>query len=283
MPIFIQPENFGKQEILQFNYQLKRFNLPNHIHQFAELVYSVDGEILVTINGSVIPLRERDFLFIMPMRLHGFSTPVANNTVVMTFSYEFFPELFSVKGYLKGSGKVDDSDRMFRYAFMEGGLGAMTYDEAITYEYPEYNPLKINRVALTDKKILSRFKSAVYSLLAVSDEVIESQPGESGSLSSFFLWLESHYTEPVTLSDAASALGYSRNYLSHRIKKLSGMSFPDILSNLRVEFSRDLLLRGMTVLDAALESGFETERSFYRAFRKITGMTPGEYVKGKKQ
>lgn len=61
------------------------------------------------------------------------------------------------------------------------------------------------------------------------------------------------------------------------------MSFPDILSNLRVEYSRDLLLRGMTVLDAALESGFETERSFYRAFRKITGMTPGEYVKGKKQ
>ena len=103
---------------MQFNYQLKRFNLPNHIHQFAELVYSVDGEVLVTINGSVIPLRERDFLFIMPMRLHGFSTPVANNTVVMTFSYEFFPELFSVKGYLKGSGKVDDSDRMFRYAFM---------------------------------------------------------------------------------------------------------------------------------------------------------------------
>ena len=39
----------------------------------------------------------------------------------------------------------------------------------------------------------------------------------------------------------------------------------------------------MTALDAALESGFETERSFYRAFRKITGMTPGEYVKGKKQ
>ncbi len=282
MPIFIQTENFGKQEILQFNYQLKRFNLPNHIHQFAELVYSVDGEILVTINDSVIPLRERDFLFIMPMRLHGFSTPVANNTFVMTFSYEFFPELFSVKGYLKGSGKVDDSDRMFRYAFMEGGLGAMTYDEAATYEYPDPNPLKINRVALKDKKIFSRFKSAVYSLLAVSEEVIESQAGEAGSLSSLFLWLESHYTEPITLANAAKSLGYSTNYLSHRIKKLSGMSFPDILSNLRVEYSRDLLLRGMTVLDAALESGFETERSFYRAFRKVTGMTPGEYVKGKK-
>ena len=52
---------------MQFNYQLKRFNLSNHIHQFAELVYSVDGEVLVTINRSVIPLRERDFLFIMPM------------------------------------------------------------------------------------------------------------------------------------------------------------------------------------------------------------------------
>ena len=38
----------------------------------------------------------------------------------------------------------------------------------------------------------------------------------------------------------------------------------------------------MNVIDIALECGYENERSFYRAFLRVTGMTPGEYRKSKR-
>ena len=123
----------------------------------------------------------------------------------------------------------------------------------------------------TSKAAADYFES-LFLLGGLGVEPIQYAPSECGSRGK---------ANFIDLADAAKSLGYSPNYLSHRIKKLSGMSFPDILSNLRVEYSLNLLLRGMTVLDAALESGFETERSFYRVFRKVTGTTPGEYLKGK--
>lgn len=277
----IQRENFGQNNILQFNYEIYSYNFFSHIHQYAEIVYCIDGEIIVTVNDTEICLREREYLFIMPLQVHGFVTPGYCNIVVSAFSTEHIPELSGQSGWLKGSGK-NGIDSCFRYTFMEGGLGAVKFDEVTPMEIPEENHLR-NYINLNDSVYLVRFKAAIYSLLGRCENKCSTSADTQDALANLLIWLGDHYTEHVSLSDATSALGYSRNYLSHRIKKLSGMSFPDILSNLRVEYSRDLLLRGMTVLDAALESGFETERSFYRAFRKITGMTPGEYVKGKKQ
>jgi AraC-like DNA-binding protein len=36
------------------------------------------------------------------------------------------------------------------------------------------------------------------------------------------------------------------------------------------------------MIDIALECGYANERSFYRAFSRVTGMTPGEYRKSKR-
>ena len=36
------------------------------------------------------------------------------------------------------------------------------------------------------------------------------------------------------------------------------------------------------MIDIAFECGFANERSFYRAFQSVTGMTPGEYRRSKR-
>jgi AraC-like DNA-binding protein len=85
----------------------------------------------------------------------------------------------------------------------------------------------------------------------------------------------------LTLPELAQALGYSRTELSKIVNLGGGMNFYDFINKLRVEDARRRLEAGdcSSVLDAALESGFNTKSTFHEAFKKWTGMTPSAYRK----
>lgn len=282
--MFVQTENFGNNTILQFNFQMKRFNLGKHLHQFAELVYCIDGELIVMVNNTVITLHRDDYIFIMPLQIHAFSTPVGSNSVVSAFSLEYFPEIKNKSGFFRGTGEKTGCSEMFKYAFLEGGLGAVKFSEAEPEESPDArNALALNYSDLTNLEYLIRFKAAIYSLFSGCDTMEDGQKNGSDAVERLLLWLNEHFTDPITLGDAAAALNYSRNYLSHRIKKVLGMSFSDVISTFRIVKAKELLERGKTALDAALDSGFGSERNFYRVFQKSTGMTPREYAVAHRQ
>lgn len=278
--MFIQTENFGSNNIVQFNFQLRHFDLGAHIHQFAELVYCINGELIVTINDIEVTLHADDYIFIMPLKLHGFLTPMKSNSIVMAFSLKYFPEISNIGGFLKGNGSENEFSKMFKYAFLEGGLGTVKFLEAKPERVVDQrNIVCFNYVDLTVPEYLLRFKASIYSLLSGCEIGENVGDGDDDAVSRLLYWLGEHFTEEIDLSDAASALGYSKNYLSHKIKSLSGLSFPEFLTNLRIDRARELLKKGETVLDAALDSGFGSERNFYRVFKNYTGMTPREYSK----
>ncbi len=90
------------------------------------------------------------------------------------------------------------------------------------------------------------------------------------------------YLQPdLTLPQLASALSCSVNHVSQAINAGFGMSFFDYLNQLRVREATDLLQAGdgdtPTVLDVALQVGFNSTSTFYVAFKKATGKTPAEF------
>jgi AraC-like DNA-binding protein len=59
-----------------------------------------------------------------------------------------------------------------------------------------------------------------------------------------------------------------------------GTGFIQFLNDYRLEIAAKLLLSGDgTVLDAAMQSGFENLSYFTRSFKKKYGVTPGKYRK----
>ena len=279
--MFVQKQNFGVNDTLRFNFQLKEYDYPTHIHQFAELCYVIDGSLELTVNDRVLTLFGGDYLFIAPLQVHGYFTPDRCNAVVMAFPESLLPECRSIGCYTRKCAQnhsAEAASGYFESIFLCGGLGTMQY---ASISPDDSDGSKSFFIDLTDERQFMRASSALRALFAECESSDRESGGDDGALTKLLVWLGEHFTEPIGLENAAQALGYSRNYLSHRIKKLSGMSFNELLSSLRVDHARKLLGQGMAVLDAAFESGFGTERSFYRTFKKITGMTPGEYLKGK--
>lgn len=78
----------------------------------------------------------------------------------------------------------------------------------------------------------------------------------------------------------AEMLGTNEKYLYETIKKHFGMTFSEYLTNLRLNYAREMLsdlVKRHTIEDIALGSGFGSRNTFHRLFRERYGLTPDEF------
>lgn len=85
----------------------------------------------------------------------------------------------------------------------------------------------------------------------------------------------------LTMPQLASLVGCSVNHLSQAINAGFDMSFFDFLNSYRIEEAKSLLGNDspnmQAVLDISFSVGFNSNSSFYAAFKKATDQTPAQY------
>ena len=89
------------------------------------------------------------------------------------------------------------------------------------------------------------------------------------------------YLQPnLKLADVVKKCGSCRTYVSNYINH-TGNNFSEYINKLRVEHAKTLLANtdSVKMVVVAEDSGFTSEASFYRNFRKFTGMTPQEWLR----
>lgn len=125
-------------------------------------------------------------------------------------------------------------------------------------------------------RMLSTFAqhlSLIGNSIVVSETKVEPQ-----TVSKVRRYVEEHFDEPITLTEAAKVVNTSVRYFCKVFKNYTGITFVDYLTRLRVEKSKDLLLNpNRRISEAAFEVGFESLTQFNRSFKKHTGMTPTEF------
>ena len=90
-----------------------------------------------------------------------------------------------------------------------------------------------------------------------------------------------NYTENLTLKKVSDAVFISPFYLSHLFRKEMNTTFSDYLCKIRIEKAKGLLKNGKDprIHEIAEKTGFNDPNYFTKTFKKVEGMTPGEYKK----
>ena len=94
---------------------------------------------------------------------------------------------------------------------------------------------------------------------------------------------EEPYLNPnLKIADLAMAIGIPAHHVSQVLGEELNTSFYDIINHYRVTRAKELLqsdlLSKISVQAIGQECGFSSKTSFYRAFKKVTDMTPMQFV-----
>lgn len=95
------------------------------------------------------------------------------------------------------------------------------------------------------------------------------------------------FLEPqLTLDELSEALSMPPHYVSQAINEQTGHHFFDFINAYRVEAAKQWLLDNgcsLTIVQIAMESGFNSKSAFYASFKKHTGSTPTQFRKEHQQ
>lgn len=106
----------------------------------------------------------------------------------------------------------------------------------------------------------------------------------AGKLSAAIDVGEIHLTPEINLARLATYVNEPSQYITQTLSQQLQTSFFDFINQARVADAKRLLVTTQhPVLDIALATGFNSRSSFYKAFKHITGLTPGEYRRSQKE
>lgn len=96
-------------------------------------------------------------------------------------------------------------------------------------------------------------------------------------------FIRAHYSEALTLKKLANRFFVNPAYLGQLINKRTGVKFNEYLHRVRISKAKELLSDSEISIRVISECvGYKNIDHFYKSFKAIVGMNPGEYREGLK-
>lgn len=251
-----------------------------HWHDQMEIIYIKKGSGTVSVNLQSMPVSAGCIIPVLPGEMHGIE-----GTPGIRMEYENI--IFSLS--ILDSAEENDWCRLHVIAPLMNGT--MTFPRPI-HPGTVFHAQVSSAVDRADKACSERqdgyfllVKSAMYELLFQlyqnrSTDVIPQNTKHMESLKSLLGWIKQHYTESITVDQAASFAGYSPAHFMRLFKEETGQTFVQFLNDYRLaSASYRLAETGDPISEVAACCGFTNFSYFIRLFRKKFNVSPGEYRK----
>lgn len=253
--LFHQPTNSLSNNFNARFYTTEIWN--PHFHKSLELVYVIKGRLRCCSNGNEYLLKTDDFGLCFPYDIHSYEPEPETSYWVCVFSDDYVHDFYKMIKGQTGDFKFNCNPQI---------TGFITE-------------------SLIDNREPSRLLIKA-SLYAVCDEYIKSVPLTeknkkiSEKITVITDFIEKNHTKDIKLSDIGRLLGYDYHYVSRYFHSVFKMSFSEFLNLYRLEAAITLMEQSdKKILDIALESGFQSVRSFNECFKAHFKMSPTEYKK----
>jgi len=98
-------------------------------------------------------------------------------------------------------------------------------------------------------------------------------------LNRVFEYMLDNYNRPITLEQMAELCNMAPTAFCRFFKHSTQKTFSGLLTEIRIEKVCKIIAEGQgSITEAYLQCGYNNGSNFYRHFKKIMGMTPGEYA-----
>ncbi|MBD2845636.1 AraC family transcriptional regulator [Paenibacillus sp. IB182496] len=250
--------------------------LPDHLHDWYELVYVYAGSGVFFIDRSLYEMKAGD-LFLIPGNTIHRAFPEAANPVTSTALY-FSPALVQQTVY-------DDFAYLdsFRYCAAHQAY-KYTGDEAFGRQTRTLLDAVHAELGAFGHGARSAARLLLLQLLLLIGRRLQSG-GTEGPQTAGPPWMresmafiDDRLTETLSLSLLARRAAVSPAHFSRVFRQLTGLNVTAYITTKRIVRAKELLARTDDGIgEIAARCGFESLPHFHRVFKRIVGRTPGSY------
>ena len=238
---------------------------PFHAHPAFEIVYHHDGQGTVTTEDGTTIAFKPGSIEIMPSDVrHIQQQDVAGHDYCIHFNMHTATKL----------------------------IGPLITTSISRHEFPATELLALSRLPLARDPVEQRVQDCrltailVYLLRAAGLTGTQMTPRSSCDdlAQRAKAYVRDNWRALRTVDEVARAMNVSVDYLRHTFRRRFGNTLHDVLTQLRIEHAKYLLLNSALPQKAiATVCGFADAQQLSRRFRQMTGETPGEYRSADRQ
>ena len=255
-----------------------------HSHDFNELVIIVDGHGKHAVGPESYRLEAGDVFVILKDTSHGY--PETENLSLINILFD--PEqlripqsdvadlpgyhaLFAVEPHLRSQGRFRNHFRLAPEELVEVSEIVSELEEELVERRGAYRFMAIGHLMM-----LIGFLARSYSDVKLSHTKPVAQ------ISRLLSYLNANYAQPLNVSDLTEFAHMSQSSLMRTFGEFTGRSPIDYLIRLRVTRAAHLLVTTpLRVTEISEVVGFEDSNYFARQFKRIQGISPREYRRGR--
>src|ERR1051325_2495834 len=249
-------------ELLQVS--VAKYHYPRHIHPENSIVLLLQGVETTTCRGTTHKAYPGDLLLINAEEAHS-STSIGSSYWAIKISQRILDRVWS---------------QMVGRNRNEPYFPELIVNDPMVFRLllKLYLTLKQNIPSLETE---SDFLSTIGVLLARQNKnhaTFRNVGKEHRRIALARDYLKSHYAEHVTLAELTSLTNISPFYLLRVFHSEVGIPPHEYQTQVRIAQARKLLRKGMPISQIALATGFFDQSHLYRNFKRIVGVTPGQYL-----
>ena len=238
-----------------------------HLHRHIELVCMLEGETIGRVDSREYTIRAGDIFIAFPNQVHSFTSSGREGYLLFILSPDLLPEYgdqftMSVPGSPLVSGALHEHPELLSLFSSLARISARGKDFAY-------------RDVVRRGYLLAAF-GELFHLLALEPP----RGADATVLKGIINYCARNYTSDLSLSVLERELHVSKYYISHLFSSRLGVRFNDYINSFRVSAAcRYLGESDKSMTEISRIVGFNTLRTFNRAFVKQIGVTPSEYKK----
>lgn len=240
-----------------------------HSHNSYEIYLFLQGEAEYNVEEKVYSLSPGDIIIIKKHEMHRVHLTGSKeyHRFVLMVSPEFFVENHCEeleKIFLENISKT--GNKISSDIAKSTGL----YDSIMRFK--KYSDKFGTPYTVVTKSVLIEM---LYLLNEFSN--LENTDIINKNIANVIHYLNNNFTDYITLDTLCDKFFVSKYYLCHVFKETTGLTIQQYVREKRLVRATELRKNGMSLTEAALQSGFENYSSFFRAFTKRYKSNPTNF------
>ncbi|MEF3306961.1 AraC family transcriptional regulator [Paenibacillus sp. GYB003] len=238
-----------------------------HHHQSYQLLFVLEGEGTIRLDGDTSRLEANDTALIVPYSVHAVMSDSRLTLLVLAFDESALdPEMAELLLRGRFPASVLMKPNLFVGSELRQLLRKMLFEQSKDASMLGRLSLKIHL-----SQLLLTLARSTQSRTAGSDSNRLRAEKIRG-------YIDSHYFEPLTAVDIASKLGISTRHVNTIFKERYELTPMQYLTEVRIRLAQKLLAEtGKDIISICFEVGYDSVSTFYRSFKAVAKLSPKSY------